>query len=291
MKNMKNKIVHKTQKGNETFNYLITSKCNNNCVMCIHNSNINKNIDLEFSIIKDDFLELKDIYSDIFISGGEPTMHPKFFHILNLISKKFSSQIQLLTNARIFCYNKFINNLNNLNIKNIIFGIPFYSCEKKIFESISRTPNSYNQAITGIGNLLKYDYDIELRIIIHKLNYKTLPDISHYVLKNFPKIKKIFFANMDYIGNGFKNKKILYVEYKKVKPYLEKALDIINNKFEINVHHMPFCELNKKYWKHIAIATVVPQKHIFLKKCNNCILKEKCCGFWKNYLFVRNLMK
>ncbi|MFH0875072.1 MAG: radical SAM protein [archaeon] len=276
-------VIHITPKGNKVFNYIITYKCNNNCIMCINNQPDNR-IDPKIDDIKNIISKLDKNVNYLFITGGEPTLRKEFFEIMDFINTNFKGEIHLLTNARMFSYDKFMYKFNSLKINKIILGVPLYAHEKNVFEAVSRAKQSYSQTILGIKNLLSYNYEVELRIIIHKLNYKILPDIAHYILKELPSIKNVFFANMEYVGNGLKNKKALYVRLEDVKPYLQNAVDILESKTNISINQMPLCKLDKKYHKHADNCTVVPNEHMFLKECYNCRLKMKCSGYWRSYI-------
>ncbi|MBD3203499.1 radical SAM protein [Candidatus Woesearchaeota archaeon] len=276
-------VVHINPEGNQVFNYAVNYRCNNNCVMCINNQPDLRD-EISFDEIKKRFSTLDKNINYCFITGGEPTLRKDFIEMMEFLRNNFKGKIHLLTNARMFYYDDFFKKFDNLNINDKInFGIPLYGHNKDVFESISRSPGSFKQSVKGTKRLLEKGYNVEIRTIIHKLNYKHLTKVGKFILKEFPQVMHLFFGTMEFTGNGLKNKDILFVSYDKIKPYVQKTADLLEAKIEFTFNQFPLCKLSKKYWKYADHCTIVPEEHIYLKICENCRVKDKCSGIWKSY--------
>jgi hypothetical protein len=83
-----------------------------------------------------------------------------------------------------------------------------------------------------------------------------------------------------------------------IRPCLHKGLAILErNSFEFRINYIPFCVVDKKYWKNVLSRSInaglitykaldnigVGSSCSVFKSCSKCILKEKCPGTWRSY--------
>jgi His-Xaa-Ser system radical SAM maturase HxsC len=218
------------------------------------------------------------------ITGGEPTIRPDLFHLLKFIKNAMpNSKIFLLTNGRMFYYPQFTRKFIDTGCDSV--AIPLHAENAKLHDKITRTPGSFKQTVQGIKNLLKYKgkVDVEIRIVIHKLNYRHFPAIASYIAKEFKGIRRVVPFPIDIIGNANANRNKLIVRMIDIKPFLERGLGILERDgIEFSIFHIPFCIIDKKYWKNIAGRTV-EERRITFQPCNGCVMRQKCPGIWKTY--------
>jgi len=277
---MNNVEIHKDLKGNKIFNYLIITSCNNNCVKCcFEQPDKRKNPSLKE--IKKALSTVGDEYSTVYLTGGEPTLLNELPSVIKELRSHFNGDIHLLTNGRRFAIKRYAERFN-FELGKFIFGIPLHSSDPKIFDAITRVKKSFKQTFLGIRNLAE-NHTVELRIVVHKINYKTIPETAQFILDFLPKVDNVLFIALDIAGNAYKNKEIVGIEISKVIPYLEKALDILDGHFQLNVNQFPACLLSKRY-RHLALnPTIEEGEHILAKQCQDCILYGKCGRIWKSY--------
>lgn len=219
------------------------------------------------------------------LTGGEPTLRREIFDILRYAREKHPNlYIFLVTNGRLFAHQEFTKRLVDLNLKNFMVGIAFYGHTKKLHEEITQTPKSYEEFVIGTKNLLKYGINVELRIIVNKINYKYMPDIAEFICREFQRVKRIVFVNMKYTGNAFIHRKKIFIKISESNPYVEKAVDILLKKgFNVRLFHFPFCTIKEKYWKLAKGVTKQTVELMFVKVCDHCEMKEECPRIWKTY--------
>lgn len=263
--------------------------CNNSCIMCttVRTADIKnaKQVDLSKKEILN-FVNKLNIDTDVLgLTGGEPTIRNDLPELLSFMVKKLpNTEIKLLTNGRLFAYSDFTKKVINTGLK--MFIIPIHAHAYELHDFITRTPKSFEQTILGIKNLLKYDVDIEIRVVIHAINYPYLPKIAEFIKNNLQGISRVVFLYFDAIGSGSINKNRLFVKMIEVVPYLEKAVDILNqNDIKTFIYHFPLCVLKKKYWNIAKGRTVEERRITFCDTCKKCKLKEECPGIWKTYAF------
>jgi MoaA/NifB/PqqE/SkfB family radical SAM enzyme len=263
--------------------------CNNNCSSCIMEY-MNSQIEKSTKKIKEEIdIILKDL-NHIELNGGEPTLNKNLFSILKYIEeKKKGMEIALITNARMFSIPSFAKRLKYLNLKKFKIDTTIYGPNSKIHDAITRTPNSFNQQIRGIRNLINHGIKIELRIVINKINYKVLNEISEFIIKNFKKeeILSVTFISIKYFGEAYRNKNIVGVRISEIIPHLERAVDnLLKNNFKVNLFHFPHCILKEEYRNLSFGITAESEEIAFVKECTFCKERKNCSGIWKSYLEI-----
>ncbi len=228
---------------------------------------------------KEEFLE---DYRDVFdISGGEPTLSPHLIPLSKKINQLFpDSKIRCLTNGRNFFYAGYAENFLKKIQNKFELIIPIHGHTPKLHDSITRVPGSFLQTVKGLKNIFQYkkhSHHIEIRIIIHKQNYKFLKEILLFLKNNFSKIDRVVFMFFEVEGQAKKNITKLKVSYSKISPYLRKILPYLHSFSDIRFYHFPLCVLPIVFFPH-TWRTLPESDTIFLKQCQLCSVKAFCLG-------------
>jgi len=265
----------------------LTFKCNNNCLSCIYNMELADKLKVgqpkEESIKK--VIDGVRPGDTLGLTGGEPTIRDIFFRILKYARKKDPEMnVFIVSNGRMFSYMEFAEKTAGIGLVNLRIGIALYGHDKATHEAVTRIPGSFGQTIRGVENLLGLGVPVELRIIVSRLNYRKLEDIAAYVANNLKGVYRVVFINMKYTGNAYKNRKMLFVKYKNLAPYAQKAADILaKNKVEVKLFHFPLCIIQRKYWDLAKGVTKQESELMFAKACGGCDVKDECPRIWKSY--------
>jgi len=219
------------------------------------------------------------------LTGGEPTIREDFFKFLRYAKERDPyMSVFVVSNGRMFFYREFTERMVNIGLGNLKVGIALYGHDKGTHDAITRIPGSFEQTEKGIKNLIEFGIPVELRIIVSKLNYKSLKDMAEYIVRNLKGVYRVVFINMKYTGNAYINRKVLFVKYKDVVSHAEKASDILlKNNIEVKLFHFPLCIIKKKYWELAKGVTKQESELMFVKTCEKCNVKEKCPRIWKSY--------
>lgn len=269
----------------------LTYKCNNNCISCIMENHYQDDSNLTFENIKIKIDNILAKSNHIEFNGGEPTLRKDLFKILNYcIRKNRHIEIGLITNGRLFSYLKNINIVRQYN-KNVKIITTLYGYDSKSHDGITRTPGSFSQQVNGIINLIENKFNVEIRIVISKLNYEYLEQIAKFITWKFD-TAQIIYINFIYFkpsGQAFYNIKTTNIEVNKVIPQLVASVKILfNNRYKIKISHFPLCMIPKTLWIYAANISSEVNEIIFFDNCSSCIQKLNCCGIWKNH---RDLMR
>lgn len=221
----------------------------------------------------------------VILTGGEPTLHPRFLDILKFIRDNFPKQeIRILTNGRRFFYPDFAQKVlrtNNLNI-----AVSLYGPSAKIHDGITRTKGSFNQTIGGIKNILSLrnkEQIVEIRTVITGLSYQYLEQILNLVRRRFSLIDRMVLIFMEVEGQADKNFRSIHISYSRVRPFIEGLYPIFNDFKELRLYHFPLCVLEPRFWPFVW-RTLPTEEVTFTDKCSQCRYMKYCLGVHKGYL-------
>lgn len=220
---------------------------------------------------------------EITFTGGEPFLNPSIFSLIQKFRKLYpSTEINILSNGRIFNYLKYCSKLKKYFDNNMRIAISILGPTPEIHDSITLSKGSFKQTTTGIKNLLKLKIPIELRVIVLKQNYTYLLEIAQYISDNLAGVGYIVFIFVDLVYN----KEKVAISYTETSPYLIKAMQLLNkNNILFRLYHFPLCTIPQEFWKNAWIS-VEETKIAKTNKCKNCILAKKCVGILKGYYSI-----
>lgn len=260
----------------------VTEQCNNRCIMCCQPPKDNDDIDELFEQNIQKILGAPKNINYIGITGGEPTLlGDKLPTLISLIREKLpDTHIHILSNGRLFSSPEYASNVVSVGDWMISFGIPLHSDYENDHNLIAGNNRAYQETLYGLYNLAMNSSAIELRIVINNMNYKRLPQISQFILKNLSFVSWISFIGMERIGNADTLDKHIWVEPKLYIPYLTEACQNLSMAgYDVRIYNIPLCLLPPT--AHIfAFQSISEWKKYFLKECGPCLMREKCCGLF-----------
>lgn len=270
----------------------VTAQCNNRCLMCSQPPLLRDDIDELFKqnlkIINSAPSELMDIG----ITGGEPTLlGTKLPELIKRIQHKFpEAQIHILSNGRTFKNRDYVKQLAETGKGQLLLGIPLHSDYIHDHDFITQVDGAFNDTMKGLYNLAEFGVSIELRIVINKINYLRLPRLSNFIYKNLPFVNCISFMGLEDTGYSIKNHDIIWIEPQKYKIQLEEAvINLATWGLNVSIFNLPHCCLPESLHE-FARKSISDWKVKYLKCCNSCIVKDKCCGLFStskyNYILT-----
>jgi pyruvate-formate lyase-activating enzyme len=268
-------------------------KCNNKCLMCTNpdwpwpawDGSFKYDYQSLVKRIKKSEKEIKKKYDSIYLSGGEPTLHPRFLELLEFIGKLFPEQrIKLLTNGRKFLYKDFAQRTLDIT-DNLDIELSIYGSNEKNHQAVTRASGSFEQTIQGLANLLDYKKEgqlVNVRFVITKFSYKSLGEFLKMMKSKFPKVDRIMLIFWEVENQAVKNIKAVKATYCQVSPYLEKIYPLLNDFKEIRLYHFPLCVVSEKFWPYLW-RTLDKDDVVFSNACQECAYKKYCLGIPKKY--------
>jgi len=260
----------------------VTSQCNNRCLMCSQPPLCKNDIDFHFQRNLSLISTAPKSITDIGITGGEPTMLGiKLFDLIKEIRNHLpNTLIHILSNGRAFADILYTNIFSSVGTDNLLLGIPLHSDYSGDHDFITQKVNSYDETMKGLYNLDRYRLDIELRIVINKINYTRLPKLSAFIYKNLPFVKYISFIGMENTGYSIKNHKFIWIDPTEYKDELEYAVnELAGWGMNVSIFNLPLCLIKENLYPH-ARKSISDWKTTYLTCCNSCQLKNECCGLF-----------
>jgi len=260
----------------------VTSQCNNKCLMCSQPPKDKD--DIEFYFQKNLMLikNAPEGLSDIGITGGEPTLlGNKLLDLIVYIKQSLpETLIHILTNGRCFADISYIQSFAALGIDKLLLGVPIHSDFSHDHDRISQVSNSYNETMKGLYNMARFNLDIELRIVINKINYKRLPRMATFIYKNLPFVKYISFIGLEDTGYSIINHNRIWVDPTDYQNELEKAVIGLSEwGMNVSIFNLPHCLLKKTLFG-FARKSISDWKIKYLSCCEDCTMKYECCGLF-----------
>lgn len=276
-------IIRIVYRDSSTDNVLfITNKCNSNCVMCPDaDSNRRRDIGERVEYLTQ-LIEL--IPSDVphlTITGGEPTLiRWELLKLLERCRERFeTTEFLMLSNGRSFCVEEYRDAFLQSIPQKFRLAVPLYSDISKNHDAITRSPGSFAQTLQAL-KALQAHLDLEIRIVVMRQNYKELPSIAKFVVRELPKTKWISIMGMELLGNAALRRDELWVDYMETTPYIEQtAKELLSAGIATSVYNYPLCGLPRNLWP-ISMQSITDYKVRYKPECEECMVKNLCGGFF-----------
>lgn len=260
----------------------VTAQCNNRCLMCSQPPLNRNDIDLLFERNLEIIESAPSELTDIGITGGEPTLlGGKLFLLIEKVKEKLpEAQIHILSNGRAFSNRDYVKKLAFVGNDRLLLGIPLHSDYLHDHDYIAQAIGSYNETVKGLYNLAEFNIRIELRIVINKINYQRLPQLSNFIYKNLPFVTHISFMGLEDTGYSIKNHERVWIDPIDFQVQLEKAvISLATWGLDVSIFNLPLCSLPSSLHE-FARKSISDWKVKYLEECSFCLKKDICCGLF-----------
>jgi MoaA/NifB/PqqE/SkfB family radical SAM enzyme len=230
--------------------------------------------------------QLRKTNETIYLTGGEPSIHPDFIKLLKWIRKKFpQNEICCVSNARMFSYPGLAQEV--LRFPNLKLELSFHGHTPSLYGRITGSPAYFYQAFKGIKEVLKYrnrNQYVELRTVLLKQNYKRLNSLLSFIHNNFKGLNSVILIFPELEGQAADNLKKIFLSYEKIRPVLSPILKKWNKKIpDLRIYHFPLCVVDPELWPN-TWRTLPAEEIDFPPICENCAHRPFCMGIHKDYL-------
>ena len=176
----------------------VSNKCNSSCPCCItHNLNTFELTVHDVENIVNTTLKNQVSINTASLTGGEPTIHPNFFEILEILNRPEIDFISINTNGiRIANDEDFVKKL--AAIKNIYISLHYDGVHSKQLRGIE-----HSVQVKAANRLNEYGIDMVPIILVAKgYNDVESGTIIENLFTNYPTIKSITVSLMAYTGEN-----------------------------------------------------------------------------------------
>jgi len=172
-------------------------------------------------VIRADLLKGKKLGAHrAILSGGEPTIHPRFLDIVREAKKIGYDHIQVITNGRMFAYPSFLAVAVKAGLDEVTFSIHGHTPE--LHDRLTGVKGSHRQVLAGLAAALKtQDLIVSVDVVINRMNVGSLAEILQFYhsmgVREFDLLQVIPF------GRAWENRKALFYDPQAYRPVFEKA--------------------------------------------------------------------
>lgn len=259
-----------------------TAMCSNRCLMCCQPPSEKNDIDVlwgkNIKLIDSAPKELPSLG----ITGGEPTLlGSRFFELIRHIRETLpDTEIHILSNGRAFADKQFTRQFGEIGPEKILLGIPLHSDNQLDHDFIAGAKGAYTDTFLGLYNLARWSFDIELRVVLNKLNYQRLPQLAHFIYRNLPFVRYISLMGLEYTGYTIKNAEQVWIDpVEMAQPLTEATLFLASAGLNVSIFNLTQCVLPECIWPY-ARKSISDWKNRFEPFCDECALRNDCCGLF-----------
>jgi MoaA/NifB/PqqE/SkfB family radical SAM enzyme len=216
--------------------------CNIKCKFCFYKNM--KHVDIKPQIYEQLEVGKKFGIKDWDISGGEPSILPYWFEILESMKKMEFRNIACITNGYKFANSEFLLKSKIAGLNELLFSL--HGSTKEIHDGMTGVNGSFDHIIHALKNARYYGMKIRINVVVTKDNYKDLLNIAKLVMPFTP----IAFNFLPFRIENSADKKNA-IKYSDITPYVKETIDYLDDCCKIAVRYVPFC-LFKGYEKYVA---------------------------------------
>lgn len=258
----------------------VTDSCNSRCVMCPQEPkpDIEDYISLNNRIIS--LIENPPEY--ITITGGEPTLlGENLTEMIRHLRKQLpSTKIMVLTNARKFSDERYVEKIAMASDGHVAFAVPIYSDNCKKHDDIVGVTGAFSETLNGCHNLALYRLPVEIRVVVLKKNYRRLDEIARYIYRNLTFAFHVTFMGLEMHGLAKKNFDEVWVDPYDYRDELLRACKYLFRRgLNVSLYNHQLCLIPKELWP-ISVKSITRWKNIYLPICEECDKIDDCGGFF-----------
>lgn len=268
----------------------LNNRCNLNCSFCADSEKIRRLPDPAFDDLMNGLILNRKKFDSLIITGGEPTVYKKLFEIIRYARDTCGyNRICLVTNGLMLSYKGFTDTLVKAGVDS--FQVSYFALNENKYTALSRVKDAFRAVNTGINNAIAENKEVRINLVINKLNYADLPDITEHLIKL--NVSSITLAFMNPSGESVvEGRSILAVTFTAVMFFIklsfEKAKKLNFNR--LYIENFPLCVAPKYMDKISDLYKPDDNKEYYnsskvkIAGCKKCVYDAMCAGVWSAYL-------
>lgn len=158
----------------------LTRACNNGCLFCLDGDQNASGEPLPFAALRKELRRGRSLgLRRVVLSGGEPTLHPRFTDVVREACRQGYTHVQAITNGRRFCYPRFLNDCVDAGLTEITFSMHGHTPE--LYEKLVGVPGAFPQALAGLTAALKVPgLIVSVDVVLNRLNVPKLEELLRF---------------------------------------------------------------------------------------------------------------
>ena len=273
------RVLYRRQSLHNSF--LLTERCNHYCLMCSQPpKDINDDwiVDELFDAIP---LIAKETH-EIGFTGGEPTLlGDRFLKLVTDMRDHLpTTALHILSNGRSFADPRFAQAYAAIQHPDVMLGIPIYSASSQVHDYVVQADGAFDGTIRGILNLKTYGQRVEIRVVIHRQNYKHLPALAEFIARNLTFVDHVALMGLEMTGFAKANIEDLWIDPWDYQQELYSAASLLDDfGLRTSIYNHQLCTIDRRIWP-LAVKSISDWKNEYRPECAGCSEQEQCGGFF-----------
>lgn len=221
----------------------LTFDCNDKCIFCL-DSDVHDGRMRSVEDIKAQILDGRRKGAErLILSGGEPTIHPRYVDFITLGRLAGYDRIQTVSNARMFAYPEFLNRCLDAGLQEITVSVHGHNA--RIHDALVGTKGAFEQTLAGLKNALADGRPIvNVDVCVNRGNIKVLPEMMAF----FDEIgvREVDLLHVIPFGNAWRDgKEVLFYDLRENHDKLQQAFAYAHKPgwhLWLNRYPVPHCE-------------------------------------------------
>jgi His-Xaa-Ser system radical SAM maturase HxsC len=258
---------------------LLTEQCDNYCLMCSQPPKDRDDAWL-FDRAKQMISLLPRSARSLGLTGGEPTLHADA--LIDLLQHCRDTtpwlQVHLLSNGRHFADAKFASRYAQVDLADIMVGIPVYAPEAGLHDFIVQAHGAFEETIQGILNLASLGQSVEIRIVVQLHTVPVLADLALFIARNLPFVDQVALMGLEMTGLARPNSAEVWMDPADYQRELLEATQILATAGVVTkIYNHQLCVLHERLWP-FAVRSISDWKNDYLDICHQCSVRDACGG-------------
>jgi len=219
---VRERVAEHEEAAHEKRNWVrLTFDCNNHCVFCLdtlsHDGQMRDPEDVKRQILDG----ARKGAQRLILSGGEPTMHPRYVDFIRLGKLARYRKIQTVTNGRMFGYRDFLLKCLDAGLDEITFSV--HGPNARIHDALVGVKGAFDQEVQGIQNALEDGRPIvNIDVVINRGNVKHLREtLEKFIAMG---VREYDLLHVIPFGNAYREgRHVLFYDLEEMRPYLLEA--------------------------------------------------------------------
>lgn len=270
--------------GSQHNTLFITERCSSNCLMCSQPPKDRDDMDVLFPANLEIVRMIAPGPEYLTITGGEPTLLGDRLPTLlvSLRDQCPDTHLHMLTNGRLYAWPKFAQAVVQVRHPKLSFGIPVYADDAVVHNHIVQAQNAFEQTVLGLHELARWNQEIEIRVVLHRLTIPRLLHLAEYIYRNLPFVAHVALMALEPTGYTPRNKDQLWIDPFDYQDVLEESVEFLSIRgIDVSLYNLQLCVLRPSLWK-FARKSISDWKNIYLPECSQCAMFSRCGGLFQS---------
>jgi MoaA/NifB/PqqE/SkfB family radical SAM enzyme len=218
--------------------------CNYDCEFCYYTDLLD--VKTPFEVVKERADYLRDYgITEVDLSGGESSVSPDWFRILDYCNENFE-HVSCLSHGGRFSNIEFLKESQDHGLKEILFSL--HGATSEAHDTITRRKGSFNRIVQAIKNAKELGIIVRINSTVYYKNYFQLANEYADLINELDPLEVNFITLNYWEGVRIEKENVTYAD---MTEQIKRCIDRLNKKIVINVRFVPYCYM-EGYEKYVC---------------------------------------